>query len=79
MNYIMHAEYTDTMAGEANYSWVRRVDVTIPDKARPAMVSRLIKRALGLTGVRGRVWQDGDQWEFRPYGMATVAFAHVAY
>ena len=79
MTYTMAAEYTDTFGGEANYSWVRRATVEIPDNASKSQVSRLIKRELGISGLRGRVYDSGDFWEFRPYGMCTVAFAHVQY
>ena len=79
MPYIMQAEYTDTFAGEANYCWVKRERVEIPDGASDAAVSRRIKAALELSGIRGRVYQHGDQWEFRPYRSCTVAFAWVEY
>ena len=84
-------EYTDTFGGDANYSWVRRATVAMPElthygydgatnyvKANKVYQRELAKRAkaaLGLTGLRGRSYWHGDQWEFRPYGMATVAFA----
>lgn len=31
MTHTYSVEYTDTFAGEANYSWVRRATVTMPD------------------------------------------------
>jgi hypothetical protein len=79
MTYTMQAEYTDTFGGEANYSWVRRANVEIPDGASNAQITRLIKAHLDLTGLRGRTYHNGDTWEFRPYGMCTVAMAHVQY
>jgi hypothetical protein len=73
-------EYTDTFGGEANYSWVRRETVEVPDRlympsATPRHLGTRFKRALGLTNVRGRTYWQGDSWEFRPYKTATVAFA----
>ena len=64
-------EYTDTFGGEANYCWVRRARV---DGKSPLAVMRAAKAAVGLSGVRGRTYRNGDCTEFRPYGMATVMF-----
>lgn len=85
-----NVEYTDTFAGDANYSWVRREVVTMPElthygydggtnygKANRIYNRELMKRAkaaVGLTGVRGRSDSYGDTLEFRPYRMATVLF-----
>lgn len=83
-------EYTDTFGGEANYSWVKRAVVTMPElthygydggtnyaKANKAYRRELVKRAkaaVGLTGVRGVRSDYGDMMEFRPYGSCTVLF-----
>jgi len=83
-------EYTDTFGGEANYCWVQRAAVTMPElthygydggsnyaKANKIANRELMKRAkaeMGLTGVRGRVDNHGDMIEFRPYGSCTVMF-----
>ena len=83
-------EYTDTFAGEANYSWVKRAVVTMPElthygydggtnyaKANKVYNRELLKRAkreTGLTGVRGQVFHHGDMIEFRPYRSCTVLF-----
>lgn len=83
-------EYTDTFAGEANYSWVRRATVTMPElthygydggtnysKANKVFERELMKRAkaaVGLTGVRGVKFSHGGDIEFRPYCSATVLF-----
>lgn len=85
-----NVEYTDTFGGEANYSWVRRHVVTMPElthygydggtnyaKANKVYQRELMKRAkaaVGLTGVRGVTSHYGDMSEFRPYGSATVLF-----
>ena len=83
-------EYTDTHAGDANYSWVRRAVVTMPElthygydggthyaKANKVYQRELMKRAkaaMGLTGWRGVTSWHGEEGEFRPYGSATVLF-----
>lgn len=83
-------EYTDTFGGEANYSWVERATVTMPElthygydggtnyaRANRIYNRELMKRAkaeMGLTGIRGRTYHYGDMSEFRPYGMNTVLF-----
>lgn len=83
-------EYTDTFCGEANYAWVRRATVTMPEltrygydggtnyvKANKIFQRELMKRAkaeIGLAGVRGKVERYGDITAFRPYGCNTVMF-----
>lgn len=83
-------EYTDTFGGEANYSWVKRAVVIMPElthygydggtnyaKASKVYDRELMKRAkaaVGLTGVRGVRSDHGDLIEFRPYGVNTVLF-----
>lgn len=88
-------EYTDTFGGEANYCWVKRATVTMPElthygydggtnyaKANKAFGRELMKRAkaeMGLTGVRGRREDWGDMIAFYPYGYATVMFITYRY
>ncbi len=83
-------EYTDTFGGEANYSWVRRASVTMPElthygydggqgyaRANRIANRELMRRAkaeMGLTGTRGVSYHHGDMSEFRPYGSCTVMF-----
>ena len=73
-------EYTDTFGGEANYSWVRCGQVKVPasiDRRANNVAARIIKRAAGLSGVRGRsCWNGSDSYEFRPYRCCTVLFAN---
>lgn len=94
MSNTYNLEYTDTFGGEANYSWVRRAKVTMPElthygydggtnyaRANKIANRELLKRAkaeMGLTGVRGRVDHYGDMIEFRPYRMCTVLFITFA-
>lgn len=83
-------EYTDTFSGEANYCWVKRETVTMPELTHYGYdgstnyaksnavyereLMRKAKAAMGLTGTRGSVSRYGDMIEFRPYGIATVMF-----
>lgn len=92
MTYLV--EYTDTFGGEANYGWLRRATVTMPElthygydggtnysKANRIYQRELMRRAkaaVGLTGVRGVRCDYGDGFEFRPYGMATVLFVNYS-
>lgn len=83
-------EYTDTFAGEANYCWVERGKVSVPDltaygydgcqgyakasKRQDTHIMRKVKSALGLSGIRGKREDWGDTIVFRPYGIATILF-----
>lgn len=72
-------EYTDTYGGEANYSWVKRETVAIPDTMSDLTLMRLAKRLMGLSGVKGKTYNHGDLIEFRPYRSCTVMFVQVCY
>lgn len=88
-------EYTDTFSGEANYCWVKRAFITMPElthygydggtnyaKANKIYQRELMKKAkaaIGLTGARGRVERYGDTIEFRPANSATVLFISADY
>ena len=83
-------ELTDTFAGEANYAWVKRARVYMPElthygydggtnycranKIANRELMRKAKAAMGLTNVRGVTSHYGEMIEFRPYGSATVMF-----
>jgi hypothetical protein len=88
--YTYDIELTDTFAGEANYCWVQRATVQMPElthygydgatnyaKANRIFNRELMRRAkaeMGLTGIRGRSCCMGDDLEFRPYGLSQVMF-----
>jgi hypothetical protein len=90
MTNTYNVELTDTLAGEANYCWVKRKRITMPDlthygydggsnyaKANKVFQRELTKRAkasVGLTGVRGVMYHHGDMSEFRPYGLSVVMY-----
>lgn len=69
-------EYTDTFGGEANYSWVRRGEVSTPEGASDTATLRAVKRDAGLAGMRGRAKQYGGDTggAFYPYRCTTVLF-----
>lgn len=73
------AEYTDTFSGEANYSWVRRFEFVAPAEISDTALMRRAKKALGLSGVRGRRESWGETLIFRPYGACTVLFIMPEY
>ena len=72
-------EYTDTFGGEANYCWVERRTFEAPANTSTRALMRKAKQLVGLTGVRGRVEDYGDEMRFYPYGMATVMFVSTIY
>lgn len=67
-------EVTDTFAGEANYSWVKRF--TIPSKPGESRLAtmRRAKKAAGLSGVRCNVSDYGDSWRLDVHGACICAF-----
>ena len=77
--FTLDVEYTDTFGGEANYCWVDRKHLELPDGLSDIAIMRRAKASVGLSGVRGRSYNNGDTWEFRPYGSCTVMFATVRY
>lgn len=82
--------YTDTFAGKANFSWVKRGSVSVEDTNHygysgegnewPAIhrmethVVRKVKAALELNGVRCKRELWGELIVLRPYGRATILF-----
>lgn len=72
-------EYTDTFGGEANYCWVRRAKLELPEGLSDLAVVRRAKAALGISGMRGRTERYGDSFTFRPYRSCTIAFITFRY
>lgn len=83
-------ELTDTFGGDANYSWVERASVIMPElthygydgllgyaRANRRMERSLMRRAkaaMGLTNMRGRREDWGDTIAFFPYRTNMVMF-----
>lgn len=72
---VWDVELTDTFGGEANYAWCNRQMIELPADASHLAVMRAAKKAVGLSGVRGRSSDFGDSLEFRPFGVCVVVFA----
>jgi hypothetical protein len=71
---IYTIEYTDTFGGEVNYSWMRHFRTRHIGTDRSLV--RVVKKMLGLNGVRCDTYYHGDTIEIRPRGMCTVAFIY---
>ena len=83
-------EVTDTFGGEANYSWVKRETITMPEltafgydggtnyvasnKRFNRQLVRKAKAFAGWTGLRCKVEDHGDMVVIRPNNACMVAF-----
>ena len=67
-------EYTDTFAGEANYSWCKRSRFIAPATVAEGKLKRMAKASAGLTGTPGKWEALGETLAFRPRGSCTVLF-----
>jgi len=74
MKTIATWEYTDTFGREANYAWVKRGEIELPETIKTGEIVRLVKRDAGLTGVRMIRQEYGDMIELRPVGICAVLF-----
>ena len=72
-------EVTDTFGGEANYCWVERSKLRVPDDISDLALVRRIKSAAGYSGIRGRATVIGDSVEIRFPDRCVVIFANVRY
>ena len=68
----MKIELTDTFAGYANYSWVRREEVDYSEGMTDFQIRRLAKKTMDLTGIRGTWDSFSGSLRFRPYGICQV-------
>ena len=67
-------ELTDTFAGEANYSWVKRAQLDAPSNASRRSLVRRAKAWAGLTGMPCEVSDHGDMIQVKPRGQCVVMF-----
>ena len=67
-------EYTDTFCGKANYSWVKRFELTVPEELSDKTLMRIAKELCGLAGVSGQWYKCGDSLKFVPANSNTVLF-----
>ena len=70
-------EVTDLFGGEANYAWVERSKLRVPDGISDLALVRRIKSAAGYSGIRGRTYVRGDSVEIRFPACCVVIFANV--
>lgn len=64
----LEVEHTDTFGGEANYSWVVRKTIEVPDGASDRVIVAKAKAAVGMTGVRCKRQDIGDMIQLDPQG-----------
>jgi hypothetical protein len=67
-------EHTDTFGGEANYSWVKRGTIEMPEDASDMKIVRRVKKALGLTGVTCNKVFSANGIAFKPIGVCQIVF-----
>lgn len=68
-----NVEMTDTFSGEANYAWVRRMEIEAPEAASTRALVRRAKQALGVTGPHS-IEDVGDVITVTPIASNTVIF-----
>lgn len=59
------ATYTDLFGGEANFAWARRAIIRLSPDASAQAIVRAAKKAMGLSGMRGKTSIHGDWLEVR--------------
>lgn len=75
---VWNIEHTDTFGGEANYCWVNRSTIELPDTYKQSWIVRKVKEQVGWTGIRCSVSDWGSYLEIKPQGMCQVVFATLA-
>ena len=71
---IVKVEHTDTFGGEANCSWVNRVEFEVPDGSSNLAIVRRAKKELGYTNCRCNSSDLGDTIVLDPRGECTRIF-----
>jgi hypothetical protein len=67
-------EYTDTFAGETNYSWVKRGSIELPKDSSETAIVKSVKRELGLTGIKCDRLHYSDQITLKPRNYCQIIF-----
>ena len=67
-------EVTDTFGGEANYSWVKRTEIEIPEGKSELSIIKRCKAAIGWNGLRCRVEKYGDMIRLTPFRHCITCF-----
>ena len=73
----IRTEYTDTLGGDANYSWVQRAEFEISDNAPGSAIIRRAKKEHGLNGVPCRKATFGELIALYPRNSCTVLFVEI--
>lgn len=71
---MISTEVTDTFGGEANYSWVKRINLEPNENESHLSVVRRAKKIHGWNGLRCKVENHGDMITLRPYKVCQVMF-----
>lgn len=73
-------EHTDTFAGEANYSWVKRAAFEMPEGATQRQIVRKAKELIGETGNRNTTaFYNGDTYQLDYPGRCVRSFVVASY
>ena len=72
-------EVTDTFAGEANYSWVKRFEMEAKPGESNLAVVRRAKAIAGMNGERCKTDNYGDSFRLDVVGSCVVMFIQFRY
>lgn len=70
----INVEVTDTFGGEANYCWVKRYKMEMPDEVSDRTIIRRVKAETGYKGVACRKEDMGDFIALYPRNDCIVIF-----
>lgn len=70
----LEVEVTDTVGGEANYCWVHRHTIEVPEGASARSIVLAAKKAEGWTGMRRVAQGYGDEITVIPSGSTQIMF-----
>jgi hypothetical protein len=73
----LEIELTDTFQGEANYSWVKKLKITVPPNASERTIVSRAKAALDMQGLRCYKVVYGDFIALYPKGYCLVLFIYL--
>ena len=68
-------EVTDLANGEANYAWVKRYELDLPDMSTTDYIVRKSRRHINWNGKRCVRSDTGDMVTLRPRGECVVCFS----
>ena len=71
---ILKIERTDTFGGEANYSWVQRSELQIPDGLSDLAIVRRAKKEIGYNNYRCNRSEMGETIVLDPVGECVRIF-----